>query len=98
MTGEISLTGRVMAIGGLKEKSMAAYKHGIAEVLIPLENESDLWEVDPVVKEHVAFLSFDRLEDVFRYALLAEPNEPKEDAHPPLVNPQPKPKRDALAQ
>ena len=98
MTGEISLTGRVMAIGGLKEKSMAAYKSGIAQVLIPLENESDLWEVDPVVKEHVAFLPVDRLEDVFRHALLPEQAEPKDDAHPPRLNPQTKPKRDALAQ
>ena len=87
-----------MAIGGLKEKSMAAYKHGIAEVLIPLENESDLWEVDPVVKEHVAFFPVDRLEDVFRHALLPEQSEQKEDAHPPLVNPQQKTKRDTLAQ
>ena len=98
MTGEISLTGRVMAIGGLKEKSMAAYRSGIRQVLIPLENESDLWEVDPVVKEHVEFVPVDRLEDVFGYALLPEPDKPKDDAHPPIPNQQGQPKRRNLAQ
>lgn len=85
MTGEISLTGRVLPIGGLKEKTMAAYRSGIKAVLIPQENESDLWEVDPVVKANVEFLPVDRLEDVFRAALLPEPVAKKGEALPPVA-------------
>ena len=51
MTGEITLRGRVLAIGGLREKSMAAYKNGIKTVIIPAANEPDLAEIDDVVKE-----------------------------------------------
>lgn len=69
MTGEISLTGRVTAIGGLKEKSIAAFKSGIKLVIIPKDNESDLWEIDETVKENVEFVTAQRLEDVFAVAL-----------------------------
>lgn len=71
MTGEISLTGRVMPIGGLKEKSMAAFKSGMDTVIIPAENEADLWEVDPAVKEKLRFISVKRLSEVFSLALTA---------------------------
>lgn len=71
MTGEISLTGRVMPIGGLKEKSMAAFKSGLDTVIIPAENESDLWEVDPAVKEKIRFIPVRKLEEVFSLALTA---------------------------
>ena len=98
MTGEISLTGRVMAIGGLREKSMAAYRSGISKVLIPRENESDLWEIDPAVKAQVEFLPVDRLEDVFRLALLPNPAAKKEETRAPLPGVQTKPKRDSIAQ
>ncbi len=69
MTGEISLTGRVMSIGGLREKTMAAYKNGIKRVVIPLENESDLYEVEAVVKDNVEFICAEKLDDVFAVAL-----------------------------
>ena len=98
MTGEISLTGRVLAIGGLKEKTIAAYRSGIKVVLIPQENESDLWEVDPVVKENVEFLPVDRLEDVFRAALLPEPVAQKGEALPPVVPAPGQPNRKSIAQ
>lgn len=71
MTGEISLTGRVMPIGGLREKSMAAFKSGMDTVVIPAENESDLWEVDPAVKEKINFIPVKRLSEVFSLALTA---------------------------
>ena len=71
MTGEISLTGRVMPIGGLREKSMAAFKSGMDTVMIPAENESDLWEVDPAVKEKINFIPVKRLSEVFSLALTA---------------------------
>ena len=56
MTGEITLRGRVLAIGGLREKTMAAYKAGMKRVIIPEENVSDLDKVDSVVKSSVEFL------------------------------------------
>ena len=69
MTGEISLTGRVMPIGGLKEKSMAAYKNGIKKVIIPKENVSDLYEVHQTVKNNVEFLPVSSLNEVFSIGL-----------------------------
>ena len=56
MTGEITLRGRVLAIGGLKEKSMAAYREGIKTVIIPFDNQPNLDDVDKVVKEQVKFV------------------------------------------
>lgn len=69
MTGEVSLTGRVLKIGGLKEKSMAAYKAGIKKIIIPEDNLADLWEIDDVVKNNVEFVGVKRLEEVFNHAL-----------------------------
>ena len=69
MTGEISLTGRVMPIGGLREKSMAAYKNGIKKVIIPRENESDLYEVHETVKQNIEFFPVSNLEEVFSIGL-----------------------------
>ncbi len=73
MTGEITLQGRVLAIGGLKEKAMAAYKNGIKTVLIPADNVPDLAEVDEVVKKHVAFLPVKRIDAVLEAALTHMP-------------------------
>ncbi len=69
MTGEISLTGRVMRIGGLREKSMAAYKSGAKKVIIPKENMPDLWEIDPKVRESLEFIPVTNAQDVFANAL-----------------------------
>ena len=69
MTGEVTLTGRVLAIGGLKEKSMAAYKAGIKKIIIPQDNFSDLWEIDSVVKENVEFIPVSNIDEVFSIAL-----------------------------
>lgn len=69
MTGEITLTGRVLPIGGLKEKSMAAYKAGIKKIIIPQDNYSDLWEIDDVVKDNVEFIPVTKLDEVFEIAL-----------------------------
>lgn len=69
MTGEVTLTGRVLPIGGLREKSMAAYKAGIEKVIIPEENYSDLWEIDDIVKENVEFISVKQVDEVFSVAL-----------------------------
>ncbi len=69
MTGEISLTGRVMRIGGLREKSMAAYKSGAKKVIIPRDNVPDLWEIDSKVKEKLEFIPVSNAQEVFAHAL-----------------------------
>jgi ATP-dependent Lon protease len=70
MTGEITLHGNVLPIGGLREKTMAAYKAGIKTVIIPADNKPDLEEVDDVVKESVEFICAETLEDVLDTALV----------------------------
>ena len=69
MTGEISLRGRVMPIGGLKEKSIAAYRSGIQTVIIPAENEPDLAQFDAVVRDHLHFCPVKTLDEVLELAL-----------------------------
>ena len=69
MTGEISLRGNVLAIGGLKEKSMAAYKNKMKTVLIPQDNVPDLEKVDEVVKKNIEFIPVSTLDEVLNLAL-----------------------------
>ncbi len=70
MTGEVTLKGKVLPIGGLKEKAMAAYKEGVKTVIIPADNESDLEKIDEVVKKSINFVMADNLDTVFKYALV----------------------------
>ena len=70
MTGEITLHGKVLPIGGLKEKSMAAYKAGVKTVIIPKENEPDLEEIDETVKNNVNFISAEKIQTVLDNALV----------------------------
>lgn len=70
MTGEITLHGKVLPIGGLREKTMAAYKEGMKTVIIPKGNEGDLDEVDNAVKENVDFILAEKLSDVLDNALV----------------------------
>lgn len=72
MTGEVTLRGRVLAIGGLKEKSMAAYRNGITTVLIPKDNVRDLEEIDPTVRAGVRFVPVSMVDEVFAAALCPE--------------------------
>ncbi len=72
MTGEISLRGTVLAIGGLKEKSMAAYKNNIKTVLIPQDNTPDLEKIDSVVRESIEFIPVSNLDEVLSLALTEE--------------------------
>lgn len=69
MTGEITLRGRVLPIGGLKEKTMAAYKAGVKTVIIPAANLPDLEEIDPVVKESISFVPAEHIDTVLKTAL-----------------------------
>ncbi len=64
MTGEITLTGRVLAIGGLKEKTLAALRNRMEKVLIPHENDHELVEIPPYVKKKITFLSAKTMDDV----------------------------------
>ncbi len=75
MTGEITLRGRVLPIGGLKEKTMAAYRLGVKTVIIPKDNEPDLYEVDDVVKENVHFIPASTMDEVLKAALTKKTNQ-----------------------
>lgn len=72
MTGEITLRGRILSIGGLKEKAMAAYRAGIKKVLIPEENLPDLREVEQAVKDSVEFVAVSSIDEVFKHALVSD--------------------------
>ncbi len=72
MTGEITLRGRILPIGGLKEKLLAALRAGIKTVLIPAENEKDLEEIPNNVKEGLKIIPLSKAEDVLKYALTRE--------------------------
>ena len=69
MTGEISLRGRVLPIGGLKEKTMAALRHGIRTVIIPKDNERDLEEIDQTVRSNLNFITAQTIDTVLDIAL-----------------------------
>ncbi len=69
MTGEVTLRGRVLPIGGLREKTMAAYRAGIKTVVIPQENESDLQDIEPVVRENLEFIPAAHMKTVMETAI-----------------------------
>ena len=80
MTGEITLRGRVLAIGGLKEKTMAAKRSGIRIVIIPKENQRDLAEIDPTVRESLRFVPVETIDAVLAEALcLPAPQQGREE-------------------
>ena len=70
MTGEITLRGKVLPIGGLKEKTLAAYRSGISSVLIPKDNLRDLDEVDKEAREHLSFIPCETANDIVKNALI----------------------------
>lgn len=72
MTGEISLRGKVLAIGGLREKTMAAYSAGVTAVLIPEDNLRNLEELDPIVRDALTFIPCRTISDVLHHALVKE--------------------------
>lgn len=92
MTGEITLRGKVLPIGGLKEKTMAAYRAGIKTVCIPKDNEPDLEEIDNKVRENIRFVICENIETVLETALIRESlprrkkpiTTPKSKAIPPV--------------
>jgi ATP-dependent Lon protease len=88
MTGEITLRGRVLPIGGLKEKVLAAHRAGIRTVILPQRNEADLDEIPPDLRAEMRFVPVERVEEVLDEALQPRaveppvaPAEPGETAH-----------------
>jgi ATP-dependent Lon protease len=76
MTGEISLRGLVLPVGGIKEKVLAAARAGIATVMLPARNRRDLDDIPADVREHLAFVWLDTVDDALRHAIglaVAEP-------------------------
>jgi ATP-dependent Lon protease len=72
MTGEVTLRGRVLPIGGLKEKVLAAKRAGITRVIIPFENEKDLEEMPDVVKKSMKFILASNMDEVLAHALVED--------------------------
>jgi ATP-dependent Lon protease len=97
MTGEITLRGRILAIGGLKEKTMAALRSGADTVIIPKENEPDLAEIDPDVRSRLKFVTAAHIDDVLHVALDftgVKPWKPEKQPDKPLLPPTvPEPER-----
>ena len=82
MTGELTLTGRVMPIGGLKEKILAARRNGIKEIIIPIRNQSDLEKLDDEVKGDVIFHP---VSDISEVIAIAFPDESSERLSPQML-------------
>lgn len=81
MTGEITLRGRILPIGGLREKTMAALRNGVNTVIIPADNEADLKEIDPLVRKALNFVTTDHVDKILDVALVQKPGT-KEEAAP----------------
>ncbi len=82
MTGEITLRGRILPIGGLKEKTMAALRTGVSTVIIPADNEKDLEEIDPDVRRGLKFVTADHVDHILDVALLRMPENTEKPAAP----------------
>jgi len=98
MTGEITLRGRVLAIGGLKEKLLAALRGGLKTVLIPKENEKDLADVPSNVKKSLEIIPVETVDEVLEKALVTKPTpvEPEPEDVEQLPQPQPSDQRSGL--
>ena len=83
MTGEVTLRGKVLEIGGVKEKVMSAYRSGLREVILPKSNEKDLRDLPNEVREGMAFTFVQAMDEVLRLALLPPPPHPLADHAPP---------------
>lgn len=75
MTGEITLRGRVLPIGGLKEKSLSAHRAGITTILFPADNDRDLEEIPDTIKQDMTFIKVSHLDEVLKYALVEDKHE-----------------------
>jgi ATP-dependent Lon protease len=75
MTGEITLRGRVLPIGGLKEKSLSAHRAGISTILFPADNDRDLEDIPDTIKQDMTFIKVSHLDEVLKYALVEDKHE-----------------------
>jgi len=91
MTGEISISGRILPIGGLKEKTMAALRAGIRTVIIPEENARDLEEIDQTVRRALQFVTASHLDNILDVALTSVPAPAEATAQKPAPEPIPDP-------
>jgi len=87
MTGEITLRGRVLPVGGIKEKILAAHRAEIPTVLLPKDNKKDLDEIPKKVKDKMRFVLADQMEEVLDTALSDQEYQPRFDSVPPMVTP-----------
>lgn len=78
MTGEITLRGRILPVGGLKEKSMAAHRAGIKTIIVPRQNQKDMADIPKKIQRDLKFIFVDRMDDVLPVALTSEPAQPLE--------------------
>jgi len=85
MTGEVTLRGKVLEIGGVKEKVLAAYRAGLREVIMPKSNEKDLRDIPDEVKNHMTFRFVERMDEVLKIALL--PVETRQADQPETIQP-----------
>ena len=72
MTGEITLRGKVLPVGGIREKVLAAHRAGIRTILLPKENEPDIDEIPQSVRKHLRFILLEQAQDALEYALVKE--------------------------
>ena len=90
MTGEITLRGRVLPIGGLKEKVLAAHRGGIKSVLLPKENEKDIEEIPAQILKGITLIKVAHMDDVLKQALVLDDPEsffkPQKSEHAPLFS------------
>ncbi len=68
MTGELTLTGKVLPIGGLKEKVLAAHRHGINNLIIPVENEKDIADIPANIRKSIQFFPATTMDDVIKHS------------------------------
>ena len=103
MTGEVTLRGKVIAVGGLKEKIMAAYRAGIKTVVFPADNQKDIVEVPESVRSNMTLVPVSAVDEVFRYAFVGvaeriaelEARKAADGKRPAQVKKKKKPKRGA---
>jgi ATP-dependent Lon protease len=69
MTGEITLRGKVLPIGGLKEKCLAAFRNGIKTIIIPIENQKDIVEIPEEIRKEIKFVIAENVDTVFNTAI-----------------------------
>jgi ATP-dependent Lon protease len=77
LTGEITLRGRILPVGGLKEKSMAAHRAGIKTIIVPKRNQKDMVDIPKKIQRDLKFIFVDRMDDVLPLVLASEPTKPR---------------------